>query len=157
MKKMNNKGFMLAETLVVATFLVTTLLFIYVQFNNVTNSYDTSFRYNTVNGLYATKNIVDFVKSDGLDNLKTSINANGYYIDITNCSTAYFEEADYCQILFDTLKVKTVLFTKENLTELKNNTLGLTQTMIDFINYIDYDTVNDYRIIVEFEDNTLSI
>ena len=51
MKKKNNKGFMLVETLIVATFLVTTLLFIYVQFNNITRTYDTSFRYNTVNGL----------------------------------------------------------------------------------------------------------
>ena len=63
MKKIDNRGFMLTETLIVATFLVTTLLFLYIQFNNVTKTYDTSFKYNTVNGLYAVNNIINYIKS----------------------------------------------------------------------------------------------
>jgi len=52
--------------------------------------------------------------------------------------------------------VKTVLFTNENLVTLKNNTDGLNQTMIDFINYINYETTTGYRIIIEFNDNTFA-
>lgn len=155
MKKIDNKGFMLTETLIVATFLVTTLLFLYIQFNNVTKTYDTSFKYNTVNGLYAVNNIINYVKSDGIDTLKTSIN-NVDYIDITDCSDVYFTEQNYCNTLMDTLKIKTVLFTKENLSSLKSSRTTLDQTMIDFIKFINYEEVTGYRIIIEFNDSTFA-
>lgn len=155
MKKIDNRGFMLTETLIVATFLVTTLLFLYIQFNNVTKTYDTSFKYNTVNGLYAVNNIINYIKSDGIDTLKTSVN-NVDYIDITECPDTYFTEQNYCNILIDTLKIKTVLFTKENLTTLKNNRTALDQTMIDFVKFINYEEVEGYRLIIEFNDNTFA-
>jgi len=157
MKKMNNKGFMLIETLIVATFLVTTLLFIYVQFNNITRTYNNSFKYNTVNGMYNVKNIIQYINNDGIDNLKnTLVGDNIYYIDITSCPNTYFSETEYCNILMNASNVKTVLFTNENLVTLKNNTDGLNQTMIDFINYINYETTTGYRIIIEFNDNTFA-
>ena len=157
MKKMNNKGFMLTETLIVATFLVTTLLFIYIQFNNITRTYDTSFKYNTVNGMYNAKNIIQYINNDGIDNLKTALNEEGiHYINITNCSNSYFSESDYCTILMEATNVKTVLFTNENLTNLKNNVTELDQTLLDFINYINHENTEGYRIIIEFNDETFA-
>ena len=50
--KKNEKGFVLLETLIVTTFVVSTLIFLYTQFSNIKTSYDASFRYNTVEGLY---------------------------------------------------------------------------------------------------------
>lgn len=157
MKKMNNKGFMLIETLIVSTFLVTTLLFIYVQFNNITRTYDTSFKYNTVNGLYNTKNIIHYIKNDGFENLKSAITSEGvYYINIRDCSNTYFNETEYCSVLMNASNIKTILFTEENLSNLKNNTTNLEQTMIDFINFINYEETTGYRIIIEFNDNTFA-
>lgn len=157
MKKMNNKGFMLVETLIVATFLVTTLLFIYVQFNNITRTYDTSFKYNTVNGLYTTKNIIKYISTDGIDALKEGLTQDGVeFINITDCSETYFSENNYCSILMDFSNVKTVLFTNENLESLEDNNSGLDQTIIDFINYINYEKTPGYRIIIEFDDNTFA-
>lgn len=155
MKKMNNRGFMLTETLIVATFLVTTLLFIYLQFNNVVKTYDTSFEYNTVNGLYAVNNIANYINSDGIDALKNAISSSEY-VNITSCSDIYFTETNYCQTLLENLKVKTVLFTKEDLTGLKNSSTDLDQTMIDFINYINYEKIEAYRIVAEFSDGTFA-
>ena len=157
MKKMNNKGFMLTETLIVATFLVTTLLFIYVQFNNINKTYNNSFKYNTVNGLYNSKNITQYISTDGLDALKNAIAQDDVeFINITDCSSAYFTENEYCNVLMSSSNVKTVLFTKENLDSLKNITTNLEQTIIDFINYINYEETTGYRIIVEFNDNTFA-
>jgi len=157
MKKMNNKGFMLVETLIVATFLVTTLLFIYVQFNNITRMYDNSFEYNTVNGLYNAKNVIQYINSDGINNLKTALtDENIYYIDITECSDVYFSKKNYCNVLMESLDVKTVLFTNQNLDGLKTNIDNLEQTMVDFINYISYENTIGYRIIIEFNDNTFA-
>ena len=116
MKKMNNRGFMLSETLIVATFLVTTLLFLYVQFNKVTKTYDTSFKYNTVNGLYSTNNIINYIKNDGLNNLKVELSQDGIeFVDIASCHTDYFKEKDYCSVLIESLNIKTAIFTNENL------------------------------------------
>ena len=157
MKKMNNKGFMLSETLIVATFLVTTLLFIYVQFNKITKNYDTSFKYNTVNGLYATNNIINYIKKDGISNLKKELSQEGIeYVDMTSCSTDYFSEVNYCSVLIDNLNIKTVIFTNENLTKLKNTETSLDQTIIDFINYINFKQVDGYRVIIEFNDKSLA-
>jgi len=157
MKKMNNKGFMLAETLIVATFLVTTLLFIYIQFNNITNTYDNSFKYNTVNGLYNAKNIIKYISTDGIEKLKAELSQDGVeFINITNCSNTYFTETEYCNVMMSSSSVKTALFAKENLEDLKKSTTSLDQTMIDFINYIDYEKTTGYRIIIEFNDNTFA-
>lgn len=157
MKKMNNKGFMLVETLIVATFLVTTLLFIYIQFNNIKRTYNNSFKYNTVNGLYTAKNIIKYISTDSIDILKTELAQDGVeFINITDCSNTYFTEENYCKILMNSSNVKTVLFTEENLDTLKNATTSLDQTMIDFINYVDYEKTTGYRIIIEFNDNTFA-
>ncbi|MBE6144258.1 MAG: hypothetical protein E7169_01645 [Firmicutes bacterium] len=157
MKKMNNRGFMLSETLIVATFLVTTLLFLYIQFNKVTKTYDTSFKYNTVNGLYSTNNIIDYIKTDGLENLKIELLKEGIeFVDITSCHTDYFKEKDYCSVLIESLNIKTVIFTNENLTTLKSINTGLKQTIIDFIDYIKFEETDGYRVIVEFNDDTFA-
>ena len=157
MKKMNKKGFMLAETLIVATFLVTILLFIYIQFNNITKTYDNSFKYNTVNGLYNAKNIIKYISTDGVGNLKEELSKQGLkFINITDCSNLYFSSLEYCKVLMDSSNVKTVLFTKENLSILKTSNDLLDQTIIDFINYIDYTETDGYRIIIEFNDNTFA-
>jgi len=156
MKKNNNSGFMLAETLIVATFLVSTLLFIYIQFNGITNKYDDSFKYNTVNGLYTTKNIIKYISNDGMDYLKDTIdNSEIDYINITDCPNIYFTETNYCSALMSASNVKTILFTKENLDNLKNIT-ELDQTVTDFINNIDYEVVHGYRLIIEFNDGTFA-
>ena len=52
MKKLNKKGFMLTETLIVATMLITILLVMYVQFKTVIRSYQQSFKYNTINNSF---------------------------------------------------------------------------------------------------------
>jgi len=148
---------MLVETLIVATFLVTTLLFIYVQFNNINKSYDNSFRYNTVNGLYTAKNIIKYISTDGIDRLKTAMVENDLeLINITNCSNEYFTESNYCSILINSSNIKTVLFTRENLSSLKDKTTNLDQTMVDFIEYINYEETLGYRVIIEFNDNTFA-
>ena len=81
---------------------------------------------------------------------------NIYYIDITSCPNAYFSEAEYCNVLMNASNVKTVLFTNADLTNLKDNTTNLNQTMLDFINYINYEPVAGYRLIIEFNDNTFA-
>lgn len=155
MKKNNKKGFIFAETIIISVVVLGALIFIYTQFMNVNKSYQTSFRYNNVDKLYATKNLIEYVKTDGFDTLQPSL--TGEYIDITNCSNNYFIETLYCQALVKNLSAKTILFTKEDVTELKKQTnLPFSEEMKAYIKTIQSKKENKYRLIVEFEDNTFA-
>ena len=72
MKKMNNKGFALVETLVVTIFIATVLIFLFIQLTNLSSSYEDSFNYNSVEGLYALDDIKEYIlsDSDGYTNIK---------------------------------------------------------------------------------------
>lgn len=58
---MNKKGFMLLETLVVSTFILGILIFLFIQLSTIKRAYDTSFRYNTITGLYHAKEFSKFL------------------------------------------------------------------------------------------------
>jgi len=169
MKKKFNAGFLLVETLVVSVFIVGVLLFMFVQFQKIRANYDASFKYNTVNSLYAANNIRNFILNDGFNNLIADLNSNNSYIDITTCPSAYFTETGYCNNLFSSLNIynpqgtnniNKVIFTSEDLRGLKtylNNTPvnGFSEGMKAFIKGIKTSNdSNKYRLIVEFNDNT---
>ena len=110
MKEINNKGFMLAETLVVTIFVAGILIFLYIQFSNLNNSYEDSYKYNTVEGLYALEDIKLFIEDD--EQILQYININIEtlkYIDITDCSL--FTDRDYCLKLLEFENIKNVFIT----------------------------------------------
>ena len=156
MKKIKNKGFMLMETLVVSTFVVTTLTILFVQFQRINRNFDITFTYNTVNGLYATNNIHNFIKPDVPKIVEELDKSSVPYLDITSCPT-YITSQEYCKALMTSLKVKKVLFTKEDITDLKENikeNTEIDQKLKDFIKYISDAKNDNYRLIVEFTDAT---
>ena len=55
-----------SEVLVVSIFIITTLVFLFTQFINLKKSYDNILVYNTVDGLYGTKNINDYLNTSNL-------------------------------------------------------------------------------------------
>lgn len=158
MKKSDNKGFILAETIAVSTIVLGALVIIYTQFISINNSYYRSFKYNTVDDLYAVNNLKTYIEADGIENLIQYITNSEYtYADITSCSTDYFIEYMYCETLLETLNIKTAIFTKENVQwlqdYLKNNNI-FSENMYSFIKSIHSDQSNSYRLIVEFKDDT---
>lgn len=159
MKKLNNKGFMLTETLVVASFVIATLVFFYIQFRTVNKSYNISFKYNTVEELYALGNVKNYLKNNGLSTVTSMVtNAQDEYVDITKCSSYYLAESDYCLALMSTLNVKQIIVTKENLDTFKNITNSvdtLSEDMKQFISVIKYNTDDiGFRLIAEFQNGT---
>ncbi len=159
MKKMSNKGFMLAETLIVSTFIMVILLFLYIQFNRVWDSYDETFTYDTVNSIYSATNIRDYVMTDGYATLVNKLGSKTH-IDITKCNTEYFKNRNYCVRLFDNLNVKKVIFTHEDVTSLQSYvpsaaSSDFSQTFKDYIVSLSSEKISGiYRIIVEFKDDT---
>ena len=155
MKKNNKKGFILAETIAVSVIIMTSLVIVYTQFATLNNSYKTSFQYNNVNNLYLVNNLRNFIKDDGLDRLIQLLD-NNEYVDITSCPSYLFDEYLYCRLLVDSSNMKTVLFTKEDISKLKNSidNTNYSQTMKNYIKKINNSTGNSQRLIVEFEDET---
>ena len=155
MKKNNKKGFILAETIAVSVIIMTSLVIVYTQFVTLNNNYKSSFKYDNVNNLYLVNNLRDFIKNDGLDRLIQLVD-NREYVDITSCPNYIFDEYLYCRLLIDNSNIKTVLFTKEDISELKNSIddTDYSQEMKNYVKKINNSTENSQRLIVEFNDET---
>lgn len=161
MKKNNNKGFTLIETLVVSTFIVATLVFLYTQFTTIKRNYDYTFKHNTVVGTYNIKVFKDYIMKTGYYNALNNLNSssNGYVK--LECSILDSTDTEYCNKLIEMIDAKTIIFTKENLEDLKNylsikdNITGIFD--YEFYNYIKHVSIinsNEYRIIIKYNNNT---
>ena len=154
--KKRNKGFILLETLVVSTFIITVLIYLYIQFTNLKKSYDISFRYDTISGLYGAKEIDDY-----LEEIESDENE---YIEVINknkCDYLYFSgNINYCEKLISNLNVKTVLLASTDLTNLKEKLKTSNPYSNDLYLYVK--NINpkqkggSYIMIVEYNDKTFA-
>lgn len=157
----NKKGFTLVEVLVVAIFIITTLVFLFTQFLKLKKSYDYTLNYNTVEGLYGVKNINNYLNNSSImmNDIINSVNSNKY-IDISDCSKSPLIYEDLCMDLYTSLNVKTVIVTHEDLSEFKAVLKNNTKYSENLKQYIDKQTVkgfeNSFRLIVEYKDDTIS-
>lgn len=171
--KKNNKGFSLIETLIVSAFVVTSLIYLYRQITTVKTSYDISFRYNTVEGLYGADIISDYLKDNGYTKMIRTLSNTEEpiirYCDITNNTNIDFGSSTYYNDLIDKLDVKLAIFTNEDLTDLiayldsdsviesDLNFFGdELDDLLNFMEGINADGLTMYRIIVLYEDNTFA-
>ena len=150
MKKLNNEGFMLAETLIVTTFVAGILIFLFIQFTNLGESYDDSYIYNTPEGLYALEDIKEYINTD-LD-LLVYIEENietQKYIDLTDCNL--FRNKEYCINLFnleniDKIFITTNTFDKESITDYNED-------FNTFIDKIISEGSEKYRLVASFKNS----
>ena len=73
MKKVNKRGFLLAETIGISVVVITALVIIYTQFINVNNSYYRTYNYNNVNKFVMVYIYFDLFFSQSLINNKRYI------------------------------------------------------------------------------------
>lgn len=162
MKKNNNKGFILLETLIVSTFVIGVLVFLYVQFNNIKRSYDESFKYNSIPGLYGAIDIKKYFNNIGYNTLKTELqNSSLGYIEL---SSSYISgDSNYYDTLTNSLNIKYILFTQDNLDTLKSYLTNNQETFIttytsnlyEYVNRTSINsTSNNYRLFIAYNDNT---
>ena len=168
MKKLNEKGFMLVETLIVSVFVGVTLIILYIQLQNISNSYDKTFSYNTATSLYNTSKVKKylFTRNMGQINNEVLSNSSGF-IDISSCSNSFYkvgeenavQATNYCKKIYERLRIVQVLVTKDDLTDVRNkiveagNNEKVSSKMVDFVRYIKNEKKEGYlRIIIEFED-----
>lgn len=145
MKKNHQSGFMLAEAFIVATVVLGVMVFMFLQIKTIINGYDRSFRYNTIPGIYHTKEIVNFIKNntDDYNLLQLQVNKDGYVVIDSTDST--FSE------IFKDANVKTFIMSTGDMSSLKNSETILPK----FQKYIKTLTTSiNYKFIIEFNDDT---
>lgn len=154
MKKMNNKGFMLTETLIVATLIITVLLVVYVQFKSLNRKVSKSFEYNTVSSLYNLYNVKQYVEQEKFTVMVSRLYLEDY-LDITSCSSIYFNSPSYCDSIMKQTGIKRLLITNENLYSLIERK-PFDNNLNEYIEEIKYTNGNGYRLIAEFDNNVYS-
>lgn len=148
----NNKGFMLIETLLVSVFVVSTLIFIYIQFEKVRNSYQTSFSYNTTNGVYGANAILKYLRENGIDNLDKKIDEGSAYIDLTNCPGGYLSNTSFCHRLLTDLKVQKIFYVSSDVTNFKSkmDQAAISNKFKSFVRSIKPTDNAGYRLLIEY-------
>lgn len=150
MKKMNSKGFLLAESLVVSTFVLTVLVFLFFQFKSLFNSYSDSYDYNTVEAIYNLNTMKKYIISDANAEFEKQnlpifiVNENG-----NRCSDL-FKNHDHCELLVDKMNLQTLIYIKS---DANLNTEGYSTSFRNFIQRIE-NVEGQHRLIGQFEDGT---
>ena len=163
--KKNKQGFILLETLVVSCFVIGTLIYMFVQFSTLKKSYNNSYKYNTVYDLYGASNVNKFIKNTSSNALINAVNSStDEYVEIYSegiCNPSYLNTNNitYCNQLMTDLNIKLILVSKENLVKLKtklttNNPYN--EELYQYIKKISIKNNNNYRIIIEYNDNTFA-
>ena len=166
MKKLNNKGFVLAETLVVATFVMGIFAIFYNNFYPLMSEYEKRETYDDIDSKYSVfwiKRLIQ-LNSYNATNMINNVNSNGFYRFTCN-DIVDADRKKTCDDLLEKLEVSktggvyNIYITKYNLTTFKNkirNNNAFSSSLQDYVLYLpDYkkESLNfaNYRIIAEFE------
>ena len=174
MKKLNNKGFVMSETLVVAVFIMGIFAIMYNNYYPLIGEYERREVFDDVDGKYAAFWIKRFVQHDSFvlsSDMVNSINTNGYVmVSCENISTTLDSyRKTMCQKLITELEVEKtgntphIYLTKYSLVNFKakvaadTNYATFSGGLQDYVNYLpEYSKVDSlnfaqYRLIIEFD------
>lgn len=146
--KLNKKGFMLIEVVIVATVISTVLIFLYISINRMSNAYDTRNRYYDIDAMQAAMEINDSLDNEYVNTqYYTPIPSDNRFISFYNSSginntiEAYYVESN-------SLSVGKLL-----------NDNNIDNYFKEYIKYLmdklDFDKYS-YLIIVELKDKNVS-
>jgi len=153
MKKMDNKGFMLAETLIVTIFVAGVLIFIFIQFTNLSQKYIESYKNNTIEGIYALDDIKTYIEEDTelFDYISNTLLTKDY-INLTNCS--FSSNKKYCTKLLEVEQIDQLIILN-NQTNYANIS-GLSDEILEFIDKISNEGNEKYRLVAKFKNSTFA-
>jgi len=151
MKKMNNKGFMLAETLVVTSFVAGVLIFLFIQFTNLSKNYEDNYKYNTVENLYALEDMKDFIVEKELNlNIISEELRDKEYVDVSSCNI--FEDKDYCVKLLELENINQLIIAKNSFD--RKDFSNSDKEFETFVRKINIGGKEQFRLIASFNNST---
>lgn len=160
MKKLNNKGFVLMETLIVSVFVMSLFMVLYTDLFPLLGEYKRRENYDDIDSKYTAHYIRMMVLENGTEQLTNGVLNNGY-VDMMNCSSEYFTDTNYCITLKEKFNITKMYLAEYNIKKIKEFASNLPNTEnenLEFKEYMKYlqefdDTGKEsyQRIIVEVE------
>ena len=168
--KLNKKGFMLAEVIVVSVVIVTVLVTLFTALNRLISAYDTRSTYYDIDAAYLAVEVNDMLVSNGYINEIIKNDNSGYLLDLLDQEAGYDIEnnilAKYSNATNNYIRIYLYIFSDEDSDEKNMDTLitkitnshkeYITNTFTDYINYlkkhVDFSENYNYMIIVELID-----
>ena len=154
--KLSNKGFMLAEVVIVASVISTVLVFLFISINRMSNAYNTRNRYYDIDAMYAAMEVNDYLIRNNL--IET--------IDTSGELTSVLEQSDYNELEEQLLYLYDGVFISVYYVNYYPNDLSLLNSSItnkralnDYLDYLsdnlDFENEEyEYLIIVELRNET---
>ena len=167
MKKLNKKGFLIAESIIVGVFVLSLFTFLFVNVVPLVGQYEAREKYDTINGAYNANLVRTMILEDNKMEQVLELNNLPYKIyereDL--CTVENLEKANYCtKLLGDAyLNVDKIYITWYRTEEIKkasrNNDIDFNRAARDYIDSLDGykqpsgSTYDNYkRIIVQYND-----
>ena len=157
-----SKGFMLVELIVTSTIVVTAMVLLYANFNKIYSLYKTKNNYYDVDGVYATKEMVNHLLKNDLNNFINTTLENEHYQFLIENGTCKDETDTTCQEIQELYSIKNMIFTeydKAVIKKLLEDNKFEKETFKDYINYVisyynisDSKTTYNYIILTEIEE-----
>lgn len=146
MKKLNRKGFMMAEVIIVSTIILTTLVGLYSIFNKMYIVYNERSYYYNVDATYALRSIYkNIINNNQMVNLINNELQEKNYTELIKNSTCNNENEyinkDICKKIQATYGITTVLFAKYNeniFTDTNKNLITDSDYNNSMKNYFDF-------------------
>lgn len=148
--KLNKKGFMLAEVVIVAAVVSTVLVFLYIALNRMTLAYNTRNRYYDIDAMYVAMEVNDIlIKNDEIENY-----TNDNYKNLLEVSALNDYKQFYNTNIGYTLKKAYYIESDNIIIEQLNESINNDQYLKDYISYIKdkiaFDNYN-YLILIELQ------
>lgn len=161
---MNNKGFVLVETIITAVFVLSLFSFIIANVLPIIGDYDRIRNYDSIESIYDAHLIRKMIlKSDRIrtTNLVDFPSGQDYYLFNDDDICLYVSNINYCRKLLsrDYLDVSKIIITNYNITSLKEKVSSFNRAIGEYIKYLpkfdkmrhdEYDFQK--RLIIEFND-----
>lgn len=159
---MNNKGFMLAEVIIVTSVLIGVMVSLYSGFNKLYTYYNTRSKYYDVDGIYAAKTLENFyIDNLTMDKIIKDMGTNNYFQlpvnNITDGTNLYvgknylvYNDIISKEFITDAYIIKTSSLTVSNSLKIAN----AKETLNDYLNFLSNNEKYDgytYILVVEIE------
>lgn len=149
----NNKGFMLAEVVIVSAILITTLTSLYVGFARVYKAYEERSGFFDVDSIYALKNIEDVLIDEDLFNLVINdVESNGYVTYVKNNLSNDNYINTYLKTIMENYNIEFFYITNYSIDNLSNIISADDENIVfnDFLNYLikNLDFSENYNYIL---------
>lgn len=160
--KKNNKGFMLAETIIVTVIVATIMVSLYVAFNKVYSAYTLKNKYTDIDLLYAANAVQDYLIDNlTLNNIVIGLTSEYQLVDLKDTGTL---NDPYCTNIFTNYNIEHMYMIKlgesPKAEEIIKKLTEPNQTFKDYINYLETsgklnDGSNKYIFLLEAKENDL--